>query len=90
MDGVPRATLVLLRNHDVPGVIGRVGTIVGGAGINIGEFHQARLAAGGEALAVLNVDGELPASVMSELRALPAVIDLWQVQLNHGAERVVR
>jgi len=90
IDVVPRGTLVLLRNHDVPGVIGRVGTIVGEAGINIGEFHQARLAAGGEALAVLNVDGELPAPVMSELRALPAVIDLWQVQLNHGAERVVR
>jgi D-3-phosphoglycerate dehydrogenase / 2-oxoglutarate reductase len=37
-----RGTLLILRNRDVPGVIGRVGTVLGEAGINIGEYHQAR------------------------------------------------
>jgi D-3-phosphoglycerate dehydrogenase / 2-oxoglutarate reductase len=39
--GVGCAALVL-RNHDVPGVIGRVGTLLGEAGVNIAEYHQAR------------------------------------------------
>ncbi len=47
VDIVPRGDLVLLRNRDVPGVIGRVGTALAGAGINIGQYHVARLQAGG-------------------------------------------
>lgn len=90
LDVVPRGTLVVMRNRDVPGVIGRVGTIVGSSGVNIGEFHQARLAAGGEALAVLNVDAELPATVIAELRALPAVLDVHQVALNHHEDHAAR
>ncbi len=85
IDVVPRGTLVLLRNRDVPGVIGRVGTVVGDAGINIGEYHQARLAAGGEALAVLVVDAALPPEVLSELRRIPSVSDVRQVHLDHAA-----
>lgn len=90
LDVLPRGTLVLLRNRDVPGVIGRVGTIVGDAGINIGEYHQARLAAGGEALAVLNVDAPLPAPVIAALRALPAVVELRQVELDGLAGAAAR
>ena len=48
LDVVPRGVLVLLRNRDVPGVIGRVGSLLGDAGINIAEYHQARLSAGGK------------------------------------------
>ena len=50
VDVYPRDTLVILTNRDVPGVIGRVGTLLGEAGVNIAEYHQARLAQGGEAL----------------------------------------
>ena len=44
----PRRTLIVLTNHDIPGVIGRVGTLLGDAGVNIAEYHQARLAEGGK------------------------------------------
>lgn len=44
VDIQPRDTLVILTNNDVPGVIGRVGTLLGEAGVNIAEYHQARLA----------------------------------------------
>ena len=82
VDVQPRGTLVVLRNRDVPGVIGRVGTLLGDAGINIGEYHQARLEAGGDALAAITVDGKLPANVVEKLRALPEVRDVRQAHLE--------
>ena len=49
VDMVPRGTLLVLQNQDVPGVIGRVGTLLGNAGVNIAGYHQSRLDAGGDA-----------------------------------------
>jgi D-3-phosphoglycerate dehydrogenase len=73
VDVIPRGMLVVLRNRDVPGVIGRVGTLLGNAGINIAGYHQARVAAGGDALAAISVDARLPGAVLDSLRALPEV-----------------
>ena len=69
----PRGTLLILTNRDVPGVIGRVGTVLGAAGVNIAEYHQARLAQGGEALAAVAVDGAVGDDVRHALLALPDV-----------------
>jgi D-3-phosphoglycerate dehydrogenase / 2-oxoglutarate reductase len=77
-----RGTLVVLRNRDVPGVIGRVGTILGEAGINIGEYHQARMQAGADALAAISVDAAIGEDVMARLAALPDVISVRQVELD--------
>ena len=82
VDVQPRGTLVVLRNRDVPGVIGRVGTLMGNASINIGEYHQARLEAGGEALAAITIDGKLPSEVIEQLRALPEIRDVRQAHLE--------
>jgi D-3-phosphoglycerate dehydrogenase len=82
VDVQPRGTLLVLRNRDVPGVIGRVGTLLGDAGINIGEYHQARLEAGGEALAAVTVDGRIDGAVLDKLRTLPEVIDVRQAHLE--------
>jgi D-3-phosphoglycerate dehydrogenase len=71
VDVTPRQTLLVLTNADVPGVIGRVGTLLGDAGVNIAEYHQARLAQGGDALAAVSVDGVLDESVRQRLLALP-------------------
>ncbi|CAN5537316.1 phosphoglycerate dehydrogenase [soil metagenome] len=73
VDVAPRDTLVILTNHDVPGVIGRVGTLLGDAGVNIAEYHQARLAQGGEALAAISVDGVVGAGVREALLKLPDI-----------------
>ncbi|MGH7505322.1 MAG: NAD(P)-dependent oxidoreductase, partial [Longimicrobiales bacterium] len=78
----PSGTLLVIRNRDVPGVIGRVGTVLGAAAINIAEYHQARLQAGGEALAAVSVDGRIADAAMAELRALPDVLDARQVELG--------
>jgi D-3-phosphoglycerate dehydrogenase len=78
----PRGSLVLLQNRDVPGVIGRVGTLLGAAGINIAEYQQARLQAGEDAMAAISVDGAIEESVMAELAALPDVLGVTQVELD--------
>jgi D-3-phosphoglycerate dehydrogenase len=74
VDVNPRHTLVILTNHDVPGVIGRVGTLLGEAKVNIAEYHQARLAQGGEALAAISVDGRVNEELRRSLLALPDVL----------------
>ena len=82
VDVWPRGALVILRNRDVPGVIGRVGSLLGDAGVNIAEYHQARLEQGGEALAAISVDGVLSDETLRALREVREVIDAKQVQLD--------
>ena len=80
VDVNPRQTLLVLTNHDVPGVIGRVGTLLGERGVNIAEYHQARLAQGGDALAAVSVDG----TVSEETRkALLELSDIRSASIVH-------
>ncbi len=74
VDVNPRQTLLILSNHDVPGVIGRVGTLLGEQRVNIAEYHQARLAQGGDALAAISVDGEVSEETRRALLELPDVV----------------
>lgn len=82
VDVNPRQTLVVLTNHDVPGVIGRVGTLLGEAQVNIAEYHQARLAQGGDALAAITVDGLVSEEVRQALLAVPEIQTATIVQLR--------
>ena len=83
VDVNPRQTLVVLTNNDVPGVIGHVGTLLGERGVNIAEYHQARLAQGGEALAAITVDGEVNETIRRALLDLPDVQSATVVRF-HG------
>ena len=74
VDVNPRQTLLILTNHDVPGVIGRVGTLLGERHVNIAEYHQARLAQGGDALAAVSVDGEVSEETRKALLELPDIL----------------
>jgi D-3-phosphoglycerate dehydrogenase len=82
VDIVPAGALVVLKNQDVPGVIGRVGTILGDHDINIAGFHQARLSKGGDALAAVAVDGDIDDAVRSALLELPEVSSAIVVRLR--------
>ena len=65
--------MLYIVNTDEPGFIGKLGTALGEGGINIATFNLGRRAAGGEAVALVAVDGEVPASVEDQLSALPGV-----------------
>jgi D-3-phosphoglycerate dehydrogenase / 2-oxoglutarate reductase len=68
----PEGTVVYLRNRDVPGVVGSVGTILGEGGVNIANFSLAR-GDGSRAAAVIAVDSAPPPAVLDRLRTAPAV-----------------
>jgi D-3-phosphoglycerate dehydrogenase len=82
VDVAPRGVMLVLRNRDVPGVIGRVGTLLGEAGVNIAEYHQARLQVGGEALAAVSVDSRIPPDVIDRLTALGEILEVRQVDME--------
>jgi D-3-phosphoglycerate dehydrogenase len=82
VDVTPRQTLLILTNNDVPGVIGHVGTCLGKSGVNIAEYHQARLAQGGEALAAISVDGTVGSDVRKQLLDLPDVLSATVVHFG--------
>lgn len=84
VDVTPRHTLVILTNRDVPGVIGRVGTLLGDAGVNIAEYHQSRLAQGGDALAAIAVDSAVGEEVRARLLELPDVRSATVVRFRDG------
>jgi D-3-phosphoglycerate dehydrogenase len=71
----PEGKLLVLRNLDVPGVVGRIGTLLGEAGVNIGDIHLARQDGGAreQALAVLRLDQEPGPETLRALLALPEV-----------------
>ena len=73
VDVTPRRTMLVLTNADRPGVIGRVGTLLGDAGVNIAEYHQSRTSQGGNALAAITVDGTIDADLRKRLLASPDV-----------------
>ncbi len=78
---VPSGFMLLTKNKDVPGVIGKIGTLLGEAEVNISRFYLGREAKGGEALAIIEIDSPLEETVLADLRNLEAVNVARQVKL---------
>ena len=76
--------LLVCRNIDVPGVIGKIGTILGEHGVNIANFALGRERAGNKpvkALAVVQVDAPVPAAVLDGVMAIEAILEAKPVEL---------
>jgi len=84
IDVTPRRTLLVLRNRDVPGVIGRVGTLLGALSVNIAEYHQSRVVQGGDALAAVSLDAPLDESQRQRLLALPDIYAASVINFEDG------
>jgi D-3-phosphoglycerate dehydrogenase / 2-oxoglutarate reductase len=65
--------MLYIVNEDAPGFIGRLGSALGEAGLNIGTFHLGRREAGGEAVLLLSIDAPIPEPVLWQLCKLPGV-----------------
>ena len=81
LEAIPDGHLLVMRNRDVPGVIGKVGTILGEGGVNISRFHLGRRERGGEAMAVIEVGAQLSKETLQSLRALEQVISAQPIEL---------
>ena len=77
IDGV----MLLFTHHDVPGLIGFIGTIFGKHQVNIAQMTVGRQLPGGEAIAVLNLDSDPPEEALKEVRAHPQISSLSVVKL---------
>jgi D-3-phosphoglycerate dehydrogenase len=66
-------SMIYLVNTDAPGFIGKLGTALGEAGINIATFNLGRRDEGGEAVALVSVDGKVPPEVVAALSAIAGV-----------------
>jgi D-3-phosphoglycerate dehydrogenase len=73
VDAIPSGPMLITRHHDVPGMIGKVGTILGAASINISTMQVSRVNAGGEALMILATDRRVEASTLEQLRGIAGV-----------------
>ncbi|MGG7537295.1 phosphoglycerate dehydrogenase [Rhizobium sp. 12,4] len=65
--------MIYITNTDVPGMIGFIGTTLGTAGVNIANFQLGRDKQGGDAIALLYVDGEVDDGVLTQLTAHQAI-----------------
>src|ERR1700739_2722371 len=77
--------LLVCRNLDVPGVIGKIGTILGEQGVNIANFALGRERTGPKpvkALAVVQADAPVPDSVLDPLHTIEALLEAKLVQLE--------
>ncbi|MGA2122105.1 MAG: phosphoglycerate dehydrogenase [Methanoregula sp.] len=73
MDMIPEGYVIVSRHLDKPGVIGRASTILGKNNINIAGMQVGRVNPEEQAIMVLNVDSEVPAAVMDEIRSMPGI-----------------
>ena len=76
-------TVLLLRNRDVPGVVGQVGTLLAQQGVNIATFALGRREAvlGADALALVRLDGDVSEKILLQLRSIPNVVEARLIRL---------
>ena len=65
--------MLYITNEDKPGFIGKLGTLLGNASVNIATFNLGRLQEGGDAIALIEIDDAVSEDVLKEIKALPLV-----------------
>ena len=81
LEAVPEGYILLLHNRDVPGVVGKLGTLLGANGINIAGLELGRDKVGGMAISLIHVDDAVPKEVLEALRQLPEILSAELVRL---------
>jgi D-3-phosphoglycerate dehydrogenase len=74
LEAVPQGWMLVYANLDVPGVVGRIGTLLGRHSINIAGMQLGRERRGGRAVSILNLDDPITEAVLAEIRAMPDIV----------------
>jgi len=74
LEGVLEGYMLIFSNLDVPGVIGRIGTLLGKNNVNIAGMQLGRERRGGRAVSIVNVDDPIPGPVLDEIRRIPNIV----------------
>lgn len=78
-DVPPTRFMLIVRNDDRPGVIGRVGTVLGDAGVNIDNMDVGKTVQAGSAMMVIATATPTPAAVVGELRKIPGIVEVLTI-----------
>jgi D-3-phosphoglycerate dehydrogenase len=81
LDMLPDTHMAFFRYPDRPGMIGKVGTMLGDAGVNIGSMQVGRHEAGGTALMGITVDTPLEAELLARIKDRAGMEEAWSVEL---------
>jgi D-3-phosphoglycerate dehydrogenase len=81
VDAIPEGFLLFLVHHDAPGVIGKIGTALGDAKININRMTCDRLKPGETNVGVFSLDQDIPATVLATLNAMTGIVEAIRVAL---------
>src|SRR6266516_2651370 len=80
MDAEFAPSMLYVTNQDKPGFVGRFATLLAEAGINIATFHLGRESLGGNAIALVEIDGTVPAELLAKVRQIPNVQQVKPLQ----------
>jgi D-3-phosphoglycerate dehydrogenase / 2-oxoglutarate reductase len=73
VDTIPQGNILLVKNDDTPGIVGRVGTLLGTQGVNIARMGLGRKPGSGRAIMLIEVDNEVPPALLDELPKVPGI-----------------
>ena len=82
VDLPPASHMLVVRNNDTPGMIGRVGTLLGESGVNIADMDVGTNSAGESAIMVISAYTSVPAEVVDRIRATDGVLDAKAIELD--------
>jgi D-3-phosphoglycerate dehydrogenase len=82
LDMEPADVMLITRHTDKPGMVGRIGAMLGEADVNISGMHLARTRPREDALMILALDDDVPPDVEAAIRDQEAVLDLWLIRLG--------
>jgi D-3-phosphoglycerate dehydrogenase len=82
LDGI----LLVFTHRDMPGLIGHIGTVFGKHNVNIAQMNVGRQVAGGEAIAILNLDSPPPEAALTEVRSHKQIHNICLVKLPPAGE----
>ena len=79
LDFRPEGHMLFLQNQDVPGVIGKVGMVLSGANVNIGEYLLSRNPSKDRAYSVIKVDEQINSELIDQLIQLDEILSIKQL-----------
>jgi D-3-phosphoglycerate dehydrogenase len=81
VEALPSGHMLFFRNRDVPGVVGRIGTLLGQAGVNIAGIQLGRLNGTDKAVSIINVDGPVSTETLASIRALDEIVFVRAIEV---------
>jgi D-3-phosphoglycerate dehydrogenase / 2-oxoglutarate reductase len=82
VDTIPQGNVLVVRNDDTPGIVGRVGTALGSHGVNIARMGLGRKPGSGRAIMLIEVDGDIQQRVIDEIAHVPGIREARFVRLG--------